>query len=797
MKNMPPWLRSMKRDALAAAALSLCTVAVIALVGMPCPVAADATTGATATGAATSADTQAPPASTPAEQPTGLETIIVTAQKRSENLQTVPISVAAITAQAIEATHTVNLQALSGAIPDVQIGHFSNTPTSAVFSIRGMSVIDPDPYAGQTVTVVMDGVPLLFNIVSLPDLFDIDRVEVLRGPQGTLFGANTIGGVVNIVTEQPTGEYGGQASASIGNYNRVDADLALNFPITEDLAGKVTVLHHSEDEYVTNIVDGQAMGNENNSDVRVYLKWTPSANFNATLIQEYDQMRDGGPIVVNGAVPGEALYVPAGTKLPGDVLPQYASPCMPITLPCRAPSTYYSANSNVPNMENEDIYSSTLTMNWDSAIGKLVSISGYKRYTDDNYTDQDGSVLFLDATHRPSSGYQVSEELRDDMHPSSNIDIQVGAFVSYQHYLLEQNYLIQFAAPGFSQVTLENETTRSQSVFSQTYINLTDKLRFQAGLRVTSETTEMTAGIENFESPTGLAVFSGATPVPGGFSANGEKTWNNVGGKTGFDYRWTDDVMSYIYYARGFKSGGFVGRLVLPSDIGPYAPEYVDTIELGLKGDWLDHRLRTDLAVFYNKYHNLQLVEDYFAKNSSGEAIEGDTIVNAAQAKTQGFELEITALPLPVDNFKVNLALARLYAKYTDFAYADPNNGGKIQDLSGYDLQEAPHWTASGGASYSFSTGGGKTTISLQDRYTSQLYDYSLTDSPRSTIQSTNYVDGTLDWEPNSASWSVGVWVRNLADRHYIASVYDAPGTFGLVNYQPPREFGATFRYKW
>jgi iron complex outermembrane receptor protein len=754
-----------------------------------------AASNAVSAGPAANADAQATPAaSAPSEG--SLETIVVTAQKRSENLQNVPISIAAVTAQTIEEAHTVNLEALTGAIPDVQIGHFSNTPTSAVFSIRGMSVIDPDPYAGQTVTVVVDGVPLFYNIMSLPDLFDIERIEILRGPQGTLFGANTIGGVVNIITEQPTGEFSGKANASVGNYNRLDANVSLNFPIISDvLAGKVSLLHHGEDGYVTNIVDGSSMGNQNDSDARVYLKWTPNDKFDATLIQEYDQLRDGGPIVVNGAVPGEAEYVAPGTQLPGDALPQYPSPCVPITLPCRAPSTYYSADSSVPDKEYEDIYSTTLTMNFDSEIGKWVSITGYKRFRDDNYTDQDGTVEFLDATHRITSGYQATEEVRDDIHFTSNIELQVGTFLSYDHYLHEQNYEIQFAAPGFSQITLQNESSRSESVFAQTYISLTDKLRFQAGLRGTDEHTMMTAGIENFISPSGIAVFSGAEPIPGGFTAIGKRTWNNVGGKTGFDYKWTDDLLTYLYYARGFKSGGFVGRLALPTDIGPYNPEYVDTIELGLKGDWLDRRLRTNVAIFYNKYHDLQLAEIYFVKNSTGQTVNGNSIVNAAQAKTQGVEFEVTAVP--TDALKINASLARLYAKYTNFPYANPDNGGKVEDLDGYDLQDAPHWTASGGVRYSIPAGPGKAVVGVQDRYTSQFYDYNLDDSPRSTVQSTNYIDGTLDWDPPGNRWGAGLWVRNIADRHYIASVYDAPRTFGLVSYAPPREFGATVHYNW
>jgi len=277
------------------------------------------------------------------------------------------------------------------------------------------------------------------------------------------------------------------------------------------------------------------------------------------------------------------------------------------------------------------------------------------------------------------------------------------------------------------------------------------------------------------------------------FSAHGEKTWNNVGGKTGLDYKWTDDVMSYFYYARGFKSGGFTGRIAQPSDIGPFNPEYVDTIELGTKGDWLDHRLRVNGAVFYNKFHNLQLAEIYFTQNAAGQTINGNTVVNAAQAKTQGVELEIQAVP--IENLKLNASFAYLDAKYTDFPYRA--TATQTIDLSGATLEDAPKFSASGGFSYSIPTGAGKTTLGIQDRYVARNFQNAIIETPRSQIQATNYVDGTLDYQPEDKRWSVGLWARNLSDKHYIASVYDAPGVLGLVNYAPPREFGATVRYNW
>jgi len=161
-----------------------------------------------------------------------LEEVIVTAQKRQESIQDVPVAVTAISGESIARQNITGMTGMSNMLPNVQINQFSNSPDSAVFTIRGIGVNDADPYVGTTVFVVVDGVVVGVNTAALLSLFDVERVEVLRGPQGTLFGANTTGGVVNVVTRQPTGEYGGDAQIAAGNFGRIDANVAYNFPVT-------------------------------------------------------------------------------------------------------------------------------------------------------------------------------------------------------------------------------------------------------------------------------------------------------------------------------------------------------------------------------------------------------------------------------------------------------------------------------------------------------------------------------------------------------------------------------------
>ena len=747
---------------------------------------------------------------TQAAEPAGLETIVVTAQKRAENIQTVPISITAVTAQAIEASHTFNIEALTGQVPNVQIGHFSNTPTGAVFSIRGMGVIEPDPYAGQTVTVVLDGVPQVFNMTSLSDLFDVERVEILRGPQGTLFGANTTGGVINVITRQPTGKLEGRAQASVGNYHRLDGDAALDFPIMENvLAGKVVFTHHQQDGFVTNVYDGSSMGDLSLNAMRGILKWTPNESFDAILAEQIDQGRGGSPIVVAGDYPGEAEYVAPGTQPPGSRYPMYQSPCASKFVPCQAPDEYFSANNSVPDKTKYNQYGTTLSMNWRGPIGEVVSITGYKRFEEDNYTDQDGTPLTIDDTHRTTNGFQLSEELRDTIHPVDNVRLLLGAFSIYDYYHHIQNFRIPGLAGGapISQIITQDQIRRSNSIFAQAYWDVTSKLRFQAGVRGTKETTRMltdTNLLINLAGPD--AVFYGATSLSDAVGY-GQKSWTNVGGKIGIDYQWTDHIMTYGYVARGFKSGGFVGRITLPQSIGPYGPEHVNTFEIGLKADWLDNRLRTNLSVFYNQYKDLQIAEIIFIDTPNGR-LNDNSIVNAANATTKGVEFEVTAVP--IENLTLNASFAYLSAKYKDFCFPGPGAPGVAYascavnattsgiNLSGADLNNAPKATASGGIRYRIPVGAGEVTLGVQDRYTAKKFLESIVNTPRSTIQATNFVDVNGEWSPNvDGKVSFNVWARNVADKRYIASVYDAPGTLGLVNYDLPREFGLTVSYKW
>jgi iron complex outermembrane receptor protein len=724
-----------------------------------------------------------------AVETTGIADIVVTAQKRAENIQDVPISITAISGDALASTQGTSLQALQGQIPNVQIDNFANTPQSAVFTVRGIGVIEPDPYAGNTVSIVVDGVPQFFSMGALLDLYDVNRIEVLRGPQGTLFGANTTGGVINVVTAQPTGKFGAQIKGVYGNYNRFDVTGSIETPLIDDvLSFKVVGIHTQRKGWTTNVVDGSDMGSKNLDAVRAYLRFTPAGDFDATLQGEYVNARNGSPIIINGARPGEALYVAPGTA------GMYVSPCAGSGR-CEAPNKYFSANNSVPDESNMDTYSGTLTMNWhNTPLGDLTSITGYKHFKLREFTDQDGSPLFLNDTYRRTVGWQFSQELRTSVALTDTLDLIAGGFYLKDSYNHIQAYRLQFAAPGLLQTNLQDQDNYSISGFAQAYWRATDRLKLQAGIRYSHERTRSAPSlITSIGNPLGSNYTGEGNLVIGSFTTGGRKSWNNVGWKLGADYEIMDDTLLYASWARGFKSGGFTARVGVPADgANPFDPEKVDTFEAGVKADLLDRHLRINLAAFYTNYRDMQVAQIYFDRETS---TQGNRILNAGKSEIKGFELE--AMAVPVEGMTLRGSLAYLDARYKEFLYSDPLSG-QIIDLEGYRLQNAPKWNATFGANFVLPLGNGAELVTdVNYTYTASKYYTAILDTQRSQIQPTHMVDGTLTYRPDGAAWSIGLWGTNLLDSRYLSTVYDSPGYAGLAGYAPPRQYGASASFNF
>lgn len=703
-----------------------------------------------------------------------LEEITVTAQKRQESIQEVPIAVTAITGDAIASQNITSLSGMNNSLPNVQINSFSNSPDSAVFSIRGIGVNDADPYVGTTVSVVVDGVVVGVNTAALLSLFDIERVEILRGPQGTLFGANTTGGVINVVTKQPTGEYDGDAQIVAGNYGRMDVNLAYNFPLSESVSGKVSMLHTSHDGFFTNLLDGNDLGSQDVTSLRGYLKYEQD-NYDATLISEYVRTRNGAQTNLNISDDTQILFVPGETN--GE------------------PRFERGQSAGVPDQNDRDTYSMTLTQNLSTGIGDWVSITNYREYDHDLYSDDDATTLQLLQTHREIEHWQFSQELRNSFDINEQLRMVVGGFFLTQEYELQQDTVLDGFAQGLGQPQSQEQENLSASLFAQTYYDLTDRLTLQAGLRYAHEETEAvsTTALSFTTAPGGYASFDDPM-IPGTLlSAEGDEKWDELGYKLGLDYNLNDATMVYGYYAHGFKSGGFTGRIAVPEDIGPFDPEFLDTIELGIKADMFDDRVRANLAVFYNEYEDMQVTQNITFPSGANSA----SIQNAGEATSQGAELEVTSYL--TDNLVVNMAIAYLDAEYEEYdtKAPDPVTGALVDvSFAGNPLMNAPRWSGNISSNYTLPVAGGMADFFLQLTHSSSKVT-NFTAFPQEHVGEITLLNAKISWSPADEQWSVGLYGRNLTDKEYFMQKQWFTPSFGIANMGAPREVGVDFKFNW
>ena len=711
-----------------------------------------------------------------------IEVVIVTAEKRTENVQTVPMTVTPISGSTLDRMHIKTLQDLNGTVPNLQITSNSGVGTAAGVVIRGIGEVNnPTPYAGKEVSIVVDGVEQATNQLGLLAMYDLQRIEVLSGPQGTLFGANTTGGVINIVTRQPTGHYDAYGTATFGNYGTQDLMGAVDVPITNELAAKVSVYHATSDGFYTNLYNGQSLGGKNDNVVRAYLKWTPSANFNATWETQFDDMKIADTYLQNLAMPGEVFYRPATP-------------------------TNFTIYDNIPGSNVVSTASQTLTANWRSGIGNWTSISNFQNYKTTGNLDVAGiKGYYLDQFGR-DKGWQASEELRDAFRVGRQISSMIGLFAQTWMDKNSGVSAVPFASPDLVTLGITNERSTDLSAFTQNYWNITDRLRLQAGLRFSWDHETLYESALNYIQPAGTTPLLLARNIigaaqlpytPGNAPNQGSSSWTNLGGKIGLDYQLTDNDMIYAFYARGFKSGGFNGRVTVASAIGPYNPEYVDSYETGFKTQWLNNRLQLNGSLFYNNWTNMQVQQS----NYTGPTI-ASVILNAGQATTEGIDL--AAEYIPVDGLRLSGNVGYLNSHYDKFLSSDnplcpplptAQPAGCALSYAGRALPYSPNWTYSLDGSYTFNVWRGISTAELQYTYTGSRWG-NYTQAPSEHLGSVGLVNANVSWGPSHAKWSIELWGRNLLDRTYVATALDVPPLFTEGTLGNPREYGVDLKVR-
>ncbi|MFM6852798.1 MAG: TonB-dependent receptor [Sphingopyxis sp.] len=707
--------------------------------------------------------------------------IIVTARRRDEALQDTPIAITAINAAMLENKASTTIADLQGAAPNLLITQQNSGAQAANLSIRGLTYADIEKSQEPTVGVVVDGVFIGTNTGQLLDFFDIEQIEVLRGPQGTLFGRNTIGGVINIRRTRPTGEFGGRAEASYGRYGTWSTRSVLNFGITEGLAVKAFYFHSESDGYYRNGVTGQRAGGSNNENFGMsMLIQPPGSDFDALLtVEKQQQVFD--PVNSNISRTGELFctFLPAAQcnrNTTDDLYTVFNSPA----------TSRYSAPS------------ATLEMNYDMGGVKVTSITAYRSSREYQTQDFDASTADLYYTLRRQNYRQWSQELRFAGQFTDNFDYVVGGYYFNSRYNLNQHTrlfafntaLDPLIADTNSQRT--TGTTESYALFGDFNMSLTDQIRLSFGGRYTRDQKSLVNGF----ATTGVV-------------GQGNATFNRFTPKVGLDFRPTEDMMVYASWSRGYRSGGFSSRAATAATAGtPYNPETVDSYEVGAKFDLFDRHLQFNIAGFISEYSDLHQNTTIPGGPTGNQTITS----NVGSATIRGIEIDATARP--VEGLRLTATMGLLDSQFKGFVVGNlsPISGLPVPfDYSANNPIYSPKFSGSLGAEYTMDAGFGEIVTNVGYRYISP-YDQqislgalsgNLTTGPivvagndsRVRTDRQNLLDASLtaNFDLSGTDAYVTLFGRNLLDDRGTTAAFTVAGLWSFASAREPRTYGATF----
>ncbi len=746
---------------------SLCTAVSAALVAM----------GATVSPIASAQGTGA-------EESMGLEEITVTARKRAENLQDVGLSVTALSETEVERTFARDISDLAYVSPNLIIDDTSQGPGgNAALYIRGVGVADVEKNFEPAVGVTIDGLFIGANSGAILRSIDLASVEVLRGPQGTLFGRNTIGGMINVERSKPTGELGGKFRAGYGDYDTVWADGVFNFGLTDSLAVKLSVAKHNQREgYFTNINTGEDEGFNDYQSYGVNLLWKATDAVEFEYTYQNEQTEQDTPPLVNMAQPDTLFCSAFGlcaqsvtTPSSGDRYRVGRLIFQPTTASLSPqPNSIVTSpvSSLAPNDDPATFDAEThiLEARWNvSESTRLDYIYGTYDTQETIVSNWTAEPVMLFGTDRPAEYEQASHELRLTYDAGDKLNFVVGAYLWESQYDIRLRSWITFAVPG---VVLDipqytHQETDSTAVFFEGDYAFTDHWTLNLGGRYTKDEK--------------------LTEQRGNLVADAKADWNEFTPKVSVRYKANDDAMLYATYAKGYRSGGFNGRVdSIDSATIPYDPEFVDNYELGFKSEWMNRRLRFNGAVFFMDYKDKQ---EEIGLRSSGATGQRISVFNAATATMKGIELELQAQATEHLSLRANLGY--LDSKYDEFSFDD---GFSIVDNSGLEFRRAPEFTGGLDLTYERQVGNGTGWIRGAYRFIGEHF-IEQTNRAELANDAQHLIDMSINYEINGATFSL--FGRNLTGEDGWAHGLNVSGLWAYASARAPRTWGAEVSYRF
>ncbi len=716
-----------------------------------------------------------------AQENNRLEEITVTARKIEENLQDVGLSVSALSQTEIDRTFARDARDLAFMSPNLILDDTSQGPggNAAIF-IRGVGVADVEKNFDPAVGVTIDGMFIGANSGAIFRSIDLASVEVLRGPQGTLYGRNTIGGTINVERSKPTGETGGKFRVGYGDYDTIYADGIVNFGLSENLAVKLSAAKHDQREgYFTNTNDGDDNGRVDYQSFGVNLLFTASdtLEFEYTF-QDEDTDQDTPPLLNVGQ--GDTLFCTAfnfcspnvHTPTSGDRFAVNTLGFLPITASPTLDAIAVSSPDDltpVRLLSTFDAQSHIFEARWDiNESTKLNYVFGSYETEETIVSNWTAEPLMLFGTDRPAEYEQQSHELRLTYDAGGALNFVVGAYLWDSEYDIRLRSWITFVVPGavldIPQTT--HQETDSVALFFEGDYELSDAWSLTLGGRWTED--------KKLSRQTGNTL------------GLGEAKWDEFTPRVGLRYAMSDDAMLYATYSKGYRSGGFNGRVdsVETAEI-PYDPEFVENYEVGFKSEWPEHGLRLNGAVFYMDYQNKQ---EEIGLPSSGATGQRITVFNAASATMKGAELELQARLS--QNLVMRANIGYLDTGYDEFTFTGPSG---LEDFSGFEFRRAPDFTGSVDATYEWQVGGGDAWVRGAYHF---IGSHFVEQSNRAELENggSNILDLSVNYATSNGV-TVSLYGRNLTDEDSYAHGLNVSGLWAYAIPRPPRTWGLEVVY--
>jgi iron complex outermembrane recepter protein len=794
----------------------------------------------------------------PAAEKAADDEIVVTAQFRDQKLQDVPLAITAVDAASIEARSQTNLQQVADGAPNVSIRpQGASFGPSITASIRGVGQNDFNPAFEPGVGIYIDDVYYPQLTGAIFDLLDVERVEILRGPQGTLTGRNSAGGAIKFYSKKPTGE-GGFVEASYGTRNRIGLRAAADFKLTDTLSARISGVFKSQKGYVdrvdygcrfptsgipsTNAGGGDCvlskLGGVGYQAVRGILRWEPTDALDVTLIADYTKdkrtiagevLLATGPVpppntAVNGVTLSNAFICgrfcnyattgqPAATWLPAlNVAPPNAPPFY--IDPLGAAGTRLQATSGTDQSDYNG-WGVSAQINYKlSDTLSLTSITGYRKFDTEFYTDDDLTPINTNFGRNFLTNKSFSQELRLNAAFGETINATLGGYYFKQDSVYDSFQDIRYVSVFPLQFRQPDPTSaKAKAVFGNVSFKVAEPLTINAGVRYTDESKAQTyfrfnldGTVNRFLDPVGAANGVGYNG-PNGVALSGNTarySATKLDYRVAVDYRVSPEFLAYVSVATGFKGGGSNPRPFNAAQLIPFNPEKVTAFEYGFKSDFFNRRLRLNAAVFYNDYTDLQIPVNACPTAPCAARF------NAGDAIVKGWELELTARP--AEGLTIDGALSYITQKLKSSSLnpaatftGDPARGGAVgtnpAGVRASDPPGVPKWKANLGIQYKADLGNsGSITPRLDLAYQDKQYTGPAVIAGVRTLNflpSFTTLNGRLTWKNADNDVSVSLEVQNITNEYYYLSRFNLLGAgagFDKALPAAPREWAVTVK---